>query len=77
MKRARELCNKLDASLRVIHGLAEILAENDVFRIDAIGGIAAQLDAENERDIHAAISLLSDQAQEDLTELTRLVEVPE
>ncbi|MGO3542314.1 MAG: hypothetical protein ACTIOG_07405 [Pseudomonas helleri] len=76
MTQTRELCNKLDARLRVIRGLTDILAENDVFKTGALGNTTAQLDAENERDMHAAISLLSEQTQKELTELIALVEVP-
>ncbi|QLG90742.1 hypothetical protein HZF02_01700 [Pseudomonas yamanorum] len=76
MNRARELYNKLDARLRVIRGLADILTENDVLKTGVSDDAPAQLEAENELVIHEAVFLLSDQAQDELVELVNLLELP-
>ncbi|VVO30701.1 hypothetical protein [Pseudomonas fluorescens] len=76
MNRARELCNKIEARLRVIRGLADILLENDLFKIDASGDGPAQLEAGNEMVVHEAVQLLSDQAQDEIIELMDVMQVP-
>ncbi|MDY7560186.1 hypothetical protein QN366_01450 [Pseudomonas sp. CCC3.2] len=76
MNRARELCNKIEARLRVIRGLADILMENDVFKTGAAGDGPAQLEADHELIVHGAVHLLSDQAQDEMIELMDAMEVP-
>ncbi|MEA9994298.1 hypothetical protein QN382_19090 [Pseudomonas sp. 10B1] len=76
MNRARELCNKIEARLRVIRGLADILMENDVFKTGAAGDGPAQLEADHELIVHEAVHLLSDQAQDEMIELMDAMEVP-
>lgn len=76
MNRAQELCNKIEARLRVIRGLADILMENDIFKTGAAGDGPAQLEAGHEMIVHEAVRLLSDQAQDDVIELMDAMGVP-
>ncbi len=76
MNRARELFNKIEARLRVINGLAQILINNDSFRTAALGTSPAQLEPSDDIIVHEAVQLLSDQAQDELTELMDAMEVP-
>ena len=76
MKTALELYNNIDARLRVIRGLAEILINNDSFKAEASGDAPPQLDASDEMVCHEAVLLLADQTQNELVELVNSLGLP-
>lgn len=76
MKTARQLCNNIEARLRVIKGLASMLIDNDSFRTMACSHTNAQLEPKDEIIVHEAVHLLADQAQDELIDLMDVMEVP-
>ncbi|MCF7558882.1 hypothetical protein [Pseudomonas petrae] len=76
MTPSRELYNKIDTSLRVIRGLADVLINNDSFKTDATDEAPAQLDQSNEMVLHEAVLLLADAAQNELVELVNSLGLP-
>ncbi|MCF7532009.1 hypothetical protein [Pseudomonas petrae] len=75
MKTPRELCNKIEARLRVITGLAQILINNDSFGTGTIIVQEPQMGAEDSMMVHEVVLLLADQAQDVLVDLMKAMEV--